>query len=119
VLTLHKSLELPVNVSDYIEVPNRVPVRIPNFGDTIYSALLDLQGKHIELTLFDPPFTFRGVVDNLLAPNTYIADKDGSSHVAVVQFRGSRTFGTGQSGGNFGIGVSTMGIGTLGVETES
>ena len=34
-------VEIPVNISDRVERPDRKPIRVKNFGETIYQSLKD------------------------------------------------------------------------------
>jgi hypothetical protein len=114
-------VELPINVSDLIEVPGRQPVRIPGWGDRIHTALLDLQGKHLELEVFDPPLLFRGIVSGMLEPTIWISPRGSSSARCILEFRGNRIIGesgdvlTGEGTGVGLTGVTTTGIGEAGV----
>lgn len=112
-------VELPINISDYIEVPGRLPIRIPGFGDMLHEAVLAYEGAHVELTLYDPPLQFRGVVDRLVEPVTYMTSEGSVTEAVVLQLRGSRVIGTSSAAAVFGLGIGTMGIATIGVETES
>ena len=83
-------VELPVNVSDLIEVPGRQPVRVSGWGDRIHKAMLSLQGTHLELEVFDPPLLFRGIVSNIHEPTTWISPRGSSGRRCTVEFRGNR-----------------------------
>ena len=118
-------VELPVNVSDMIEVPGRMPYRLDGWGDVIHNTMLDYQGEHLTLQVMDPPMSFSGIVDNIVEPIEYIGERGAAGKVCVLQFRGTRliggTFGvaetnpTGDSGTGLGlIGVATLGIGQTG-----
>ena len=115
-------IELPVNVSDVVEAHGRVPVRIPDWGNTIHRGLLDLQGTHLEIELYDPPLLFRGIVSSVLEPVTWISPRGASSARCIVELRGNRIVGetsgtpTGDAGTGIGLtGVATTGIGQSGV----
>jgi hypothetical protein len=108
-------VELPVNISDHIEVPHRLPVHIPNYGDEVHENILDLQGQHVELEVLDPPLVFRGVIDAILEPVSYISDRGSAGRYAVLQLRGAREVELFVPIGGAGTGVFTTGIGTVGI----
>ncbi len=81
-------VELPVNVSDNINVTHRMPLRIPHWGDRVHNALLDLQGKNVELEVFNPPMLFRGIVSNIMERTRWISPRGASGSRCVVEFRG-------------------------------
>ena len=111
-------VDLPINISDLIEVPGRQPTRIPGWGNTIHKALLDRVGDHIELEIYNPPLILRGVVDNLLEPTPWISPRGSAGQRCILQFRGNRvTEGGSQSAitGNSLTGMGLMGISTTGI----
>lgn len=108
-------LELPINISDNIEVPGRRPVRIPNYGDEVHRELLNMVGQHIEVVVFDPPLAFRGIVDNILEPTRWISPRGSSGERAVMQLRGDRITATEVATGNEGLGLGLLGVAALGI----
>lgn len=108
-------VEVPINVSDFIEVPYRRPVRVPNFGDQVHALMQGIQGLHVDLTIIDPPMLFRGIIDNIMEPIEYISDRGSVGRYVMLQFRGDRvTFGSSPTGNQL-MGLGTMGIGVLGI----
>lgn len=108
-------LELPINVSDYIEVPGRRPLQIQGYGNVTHSEMLSLSGKSIEVTVLDPPISFRGIVDNVLEPTAYISDRGSVSVRCVLQCRGDRQTATANPTGDAGMGLGLMGVATMGI----
>ncbi len=113
-------VNLPVNVSDSVEVHGRAPLHISGLGDTLQVQMLNLVGNHVELVVLDPPMTFRGVIDNVEQPVRYLSQRGSVTTVLIVQFRGSRAtstiFPTGDAGLGIGLlGVANMGIGQTGI----
>lgn len=108
-------LELPVNVSDIIEAPGRRPIRIPGYGDTIHAALMSREGDSLEIQILDPPFGFRGIIDNILEPTEYISARGGVSIRCVLQCRGSRVTAVANPTGDAGLGLGLLGVATLGI----
>ena len=109
--------EVPINVSDIIEAPGRMPLRIPGFGNLEHNRLNNLQGKSTTLVIPKPPMTIRGVVDFIHEPVTYVTDVGSPGVRAMMRFRGSRVDGVvvAQGVGNSGTGVAPTGIATVGI----
>jgi len=105
---------LPVSVSDMVEVPGRMPTRVPYLGNDLQQEVLQLVGQSVYIEVLNPPMTFRGVIDNVDEPVEYISDRGSASVYCMVQFRGLRVTSTIQPVGE-GLGVARLGIATLGV----
>ena len=56
---------VPMNVSDYVSVPHRTPVRVPGLGYDLNNKMLNLVGENVEVLMLDPPILFRGIVNNV------------------------------------------------------
>jgi hypothetical protein len=82
--------EIPVNISDYIDVPGRMPVHLPGWGDEVHRHLMNQSGQGMDLEVFDPPVTIRGIVDVIAAPVTYVAERGSAGRYCTVRFRGNR-----------------------------
>jgi hypothetical protein len=108
-------LELPVNVSDHIEVPGRRPVRIPGHGNIVHNQVLNMEGASVEIRVLDPPFLFRGIIDNIVEQTEYITDRGGVSVRCILQCRGARLTATAPSTGDAGLGTGLLGVTTLGI----
>ena len=107
---------VPINVSDYISAPGRKPTRVPNFGDSLHTDLLNRIGDNVEATLLDPPISFRGVLNNVSEPIEYQAPRGAVTRYCIAEFRGQRIT-TGVLGtGNKAIGIGLMGVSLMGVE---
>jgi hypothetical protein len=109
-------VELPISISDYIEVPGRRNQRIAGYGNEIHGALLDMQGKHYELEVVQPPLFMRGIVDVSAEPVSYISDRGSVGKVMLVRFRGTYVSAgqTGQTTGNETMGLGLMGRAIMG-----
>lgn len=108
-------VDIPINISDLIEVPGRQPIRISGWGNVIHTALLDIVGNAIELEVFNPPLVLRGVVDNLLEPTPWISPRGSAGFRCILQFRGNRTT---EAGAETAItGDSLTGLGLMGIST--
>ncbi len=109
-------LEIPVNISDSIEAPNRRPYLLAGWGDVIHNQLMELQGSQVECFIYDPPLQFRGVVDNILESTDYVSDRGSAGKVCLVQLRGARvTSGASAPTGDAGMGLGLMGVATMGI----
>ena len=108
-------IDIPVNVSDYIEVPYRMPVHIPGWGDKVHVALHNLVGSHLEAVVFEPPIAFRGIVDAIDEPITYKSIRGSQGRVCMVRLRGSRITATEAPTGDAGAGLGLLGVATLGI----
>ncbi len=110
-------VELPVSISDQIDVPGRVTKRIPGYGNELHTALIGMVGQHKELQVTQPPIRMRGIVDAIAEPVQYISDRGSVGRVVLVQFRGNYIpEGTGnQVTGNETLGIGLVGVAIVGV----
>lgn len=108
-------LELPINVSDIVEVPGRMPVKVPSYGDILHKELLSKVGTSLDIDVLDPPFLFTGIIDQIMEPTTYVSERGASSVRCVIQCRGSERVSSASSVGDSGLGLGTLGIGLLGL----
>lgn len=109
--------EVPINISDVISAPGRMPVRVPGRGDFVHSTLVSLQGKATTFELYDPPITIRGIVEGLAEPTAYVTHRGSQGRYCVVRFLGKAT-GTSilsLSLANAGMGIAPAGISTMGI----
>lgn len=110
-------IELPVSVSDHIDVPGRISKRISGYGNEIHKQLLSMLGNHFELRVVEPPVTVRGIVDAIAEPIEYISDRGSVGKVMLIQFRGAYTpaGATSQVTGDQTLGIGLLGVATLGI----
>jgi hypothetical protein len=107
-----------VNVSDMVEAPHRMPLRVGGLGDRTHSKLVNLQGTSTTLTLFDPPITLQGIVDTIMEPTHYVTSRGSQGRRCVVRFLGNLLGTTVESAapqGTQGMGIGGMGITTMGI----
>jgi hypothetical protein len=90
-------VSVPVNVSDLIEVPYRRSVVVSGWGEAVLEQLVSLEGQALNLTTYVPFNEYQGIIDEVIIPVDYLADKGSSTRVAMVVFRGKRT----TKGGSF------------------
>lgn len=116
-------VEIPVNISDYIDVPNRQPLHIPGRGQAEHAKLMGLIGAHIELEVYRPELQFNGIVNNILEPVEYVSSRGTPTRMAMIQFLGSLSFGTTLSitapVGDEVLGIGLLGVARLGVGESS
>jgi hypothetical protein len=108
-------LDVPINVSDTVSMPGRMPYRIPGLGNVIHRDLLARSGDSVQVEVLDPPFTIGGVLDQVIEPVEYISDRGSVSRYCRVVVRGKFLEGT-VLGTNAGLGIGDLGISLLGVE---
>ncbi len=76
-------VDIPVNISDQVERPNRKRIKVRNLGETIYQELKQKEGDSVTLELYSPQETIRGVVESVAYP--VINDANISSGLRTVQ----------------------------------
>jgi hypothetical protein len=108
-------LDIPVNVSDTVSMPGRMPYRIPGLGNVIHRDLLGRSGDSVQVEVLDPPFTIGGVLDQVIEPVEYVSDRGSVSRYCRVVIRGKFLEGT-VVGTNAGLGIGDLGVALLGVE---
>jgi hypothetical protein len=111
-------VNLPINVSDTVTAPGRMPYQVPHLGDQIHSRLLDYSGDSVQVHILDPPFTMQGVVDRVAEPTETISPRGGVGRICSVVVRGTKLVGPGGGAiANEGLGIGLLGVTLLGVET--
>ena len=107
---------VPINISDYVSVPGRKPVRVPGLGNSLHEKMLDLVGRSVNMTLIDPPYRMSGVVNNISEPVTYSPSRGGVTRYCMVEFRGERSIQVGDvPTGDSGMGLGLLGIAIVGI----
>ena len=109
-------VEVPVSVSDRVERPNRRPLRVPGWGERMYSELLSRQGETVQLETYNPALTIDGVIERVQVPVVGILERGSPTLVSVVSIRG-KLLTVIQGGGAVVSGPGVMGIGMMGVPT--
>ena len=107
-------LQLPVNVSDRIERPNRKPITVKNWGHRIFQALLGKDGNYVTATVYRPNLSVRGVIESVGTPVVAESERGSLTFFSNVAIRGKVVLeGTSQAaGGN--LGVKLLGVHKLG-----
>ena len=102
-------IDIPVNISDQVERPNRKRIKVRNLGETIYQELKQKEGDSVTLELYSPQETIRGVVESVAYPVINDANIGSVTQYCTVRIRGVRAEDI------TSLFTNTMGIGTLGV----
>lgn len=108
-------VELPVNVSDRIERPNRRPITVPNWGHRMYAELVTRQGDNVRLELFSPSIIVDGVIEKVEVPVVAVLERGAPTLVSLVTVRGKLDSILSGGGVLVSPGSGSLGIGTLGV----
>lgn len=111
-------VEVPINVSDLVTAPNRMPLRVPHLGDKNHRDLLELQGKATTFQLYDPPLTIRGIVEALSEPVRYQTPRGSVGQYCMVRFLGKLLGAEELSSvqGSAGMGIALSGVSTMGID---
>ena len=102
-------VDIPVNISDQVERPNRKRIKVRNLGEAIYAELKQKEGDSVTLELYSPSETIRGVVESVAYPVINDANIGSVTQYCTVRIRGVRAEDIAS------LFTNTMGIGTLGV----
>jgi hypothetical protein len=108
-------LTLPVNVSDMISAPGRMPYRLAGWGNEVHHDLLAKIGDSVEAIVLDPPVWVRGILDQVSEPTTYVSDRGSVMRVCQVQVRGKLATSAGSGATNAGLGIGKLGVSVLGI----
>lgn len=95
--TAEMLVELPINVSDRIEMPNRRRLKAKGIGDLIWQELKGIEGSAVELEVFSPSDLLRGVIEQVSTPVISQPERGSPTSVMFVRFRGKRVSATGTS----------------------
>jgi hypothetical protein len=82
--------QIPINVSDRVERPNRKPIKVKGLGEAIYSELRTKEGASVTLEIFDPSEVIRGVVERISYPINSNVERGSVTQYAIITVRGTR-----------------------------
>ena len=102
-------IDIPVNISDQVERPNRKRIKVRNLGETIYQELKQKEGDSVTLELYSPQEVIRGVVESVAYPVINDANIGSVTQFCTVRIRGVRAEDVSS------LFTNTIGIGALGV----
>jgi len=107
-------LQLPINVSDQVERPNRRRVRLNGHGEQIWAALKEMEGKPKAVELFRPPTRVRGIVESVSVPIRTRTERGSVTIAAMVTVRGLRENPLSAAAGVASLGSVVLGVTSLG-----
>ena len=105
-------VDMPVNISDQVERPNRKAIRVTGQGELIYQALRNKEGKNVQLEIYRPQTFLRGIIENVSAPIEEISNRGSTTVYCLVRFRGSKIFTVSTASSKLGVGL--LGVDRLG-----
>ena len=82
--------QIPINISDRVERPNRKPIKVKGLGDTIYSILRDKEGDSVTLEIYSPNEIIKGVVERISYPVSANVERGSVMQYAIITVRGTR-----------------------------
>jgi len=106
-------VDIPVNISDQLERPNRKRIRVKNLGETVYQELKQKEGDSVTLELYSPAELIRGVVESVAYPVLNDANIGSVTQYCTVRIRGVRAEDITSEFTNI-IGIGTLGVVGLG-----
>ena len=106
-------IDIPVNISDQIERPNRKRIKVRNLGEAVYQQLKQKEGDSVTLELYEPAELIRGVVESVAYPVINHANIGSVTQYCTVRIRGVRAEDITSEFTNI-IGIGTLGVVGLG-----
>jgi len=82
--------QIPINISDRVERPNRKPILVKGLGDELYKALRDKEGDSVTLEIFQPSEIIRGVIEQISYPIQSNEVLGSDTTYAIITVRGTR-----------------------------
>jgi hypothetical protein len=82
--------QIPINVSDRLELPHRRPQLVPGLGEQVRDSMLGLVGKVATVTLLRPDEQVVGQITGISEPIQEIPERGSPSVYALLQIRGER-----------------------------
>ena len=82
---------LPVNVSDWVERPNRRPFRLVDQGELLWQALKAKEGTQVALEMYRPATSVEGVLEVVDTPIIGFTPLGSATTVAVLTIRGKES----------------------------
>ena len=105
-------VDIPVNISDQIERPNRKRIKVNGQGELVYQAIRNKEGKNVQLEIYRPDTLLRGIIENVSSPIEEISPRGSVTTYCLVRFRGSKVIQISTAGE--GLGIALLGTGRLG-----
>lgn len=113
--------DIPVSVSDMVEVPGRMPLHVPGHGNREYERLLRKVGTSTSCLLLEPPTHIWGMVVDVAVPVPYMTERGSQGRSAMMRVRGNRILADSGTNpvGNAGYAVGSYGIASYGIGQET
>ena len=84
-------IQIPVNVSDQIEIPNRHRLLVRGQGNAVWQALRAVQGQDVRLKVLRPtPLEVRGILQSVTTPISWISDRGSTTLYCLLTVKGIR-----------------------------
>jgi len=83
-------VQIPINISDRVERPNRKPIKVKGLGETLYQSLKAKEGTSATLEIFEPREIIRGVVEKISYPIQADEVLGSDTQYAIITVRGTR-----------------------------
>ncbi len=83
-------VQIPINISDRVERPNRKPIKVKGLGETLYQSLKAKEGTSATLEIFEPREIIRGVVEKISYPIQADEVIGSDTQYAIITVRGTR-----------------------------
>lgn len=82
-------IQIPINISDQIEIPHRKRFLSRGQGNLIWQQLRLIQGSDVSLTILRPsPLEIRGVLQSVSTPITSISERGSTTLYCLIAVRG-------------------------------
>lgn len=82
--------EIPINVSDRLEIPGRKPLTVPGAGDRMWDKLKSLEGKNAKVTLLKTGDEVDGQIESVTAPILGTAERGSQSVYCLLTVVGTQ-----------------------------
>jgi len=81
-------MQIPVTVSDLVELPGRKRLRVRGEGERVYQELRTREGKGILVEMFNPAIKIRGVLESVATPVQGKTYRGSQTTFSVLTIRG-------------------------------
>ncbi len=82
-------IQVPINISDQVEIPKRKRLVVRGEGDRIWQQLRLIQGEDVRLKILRPsPLEVRGVLQSVSTPITAISERGSTTLYCLIAVRG-------------------------------
>lgn len=89
-LPTEDDFQIPVNISDRLELPFRKRLTVNGAGDAVYEKLQDIKGKAVTLTLLRPAEVLKGQLRSVSTPIQQLSQRGSPTVYCMLGLRGQR-----------------------------